>query len=124
MTPRAGAQGREHPHGSTAARDRPKAARCCCRNLTARARDRPARQICLSSEGDVQVDYAFKRELIEQRSLFDLPTFHHELQFCASKGLNHASSCVATVAFFNTIDPKRTSDLRIANFRKSLSMPL
>src|SRR3974390_2442796 len=36
----------------------------------------------------------FERELIEQRSLFDLPKSHHERQSCASTGLNHSSNRV------------------------------
>src|SRR3974390_384665 len=36
----------------------------------------------------------FKRELIEQRSLFDLPKSHHERQSCASTGLNQSSNRV------------------------------
>src|SRR4029077_18087173 len=50
----------------------------------------------------------FQRELIEQRSRFDLPMSHHERQSCASTRLNHSCSCVAT-PFFNTIGQKRTS---------------
>src|SRR4029077_5691049 len=49
----------------------------------------------------------FQRELIEQRSRFDLPMSHHERQSCASTRLNHSCSCVAT-PFFNTIDHKQT----------------
>jgi len=52
-----------------------------------------------------------QRELIEQRSLLDLPMSHHERQPCRSTGLNHSSSCVATADFFNTIGPKRTRTL-------------
>src|SRR5262249_16372197 len=32
----------------------------------------------------------FKRELIEQRSLFDLPMSHHDLQPCQLDRLNHS----------------------------------
>jgi hypothetical protein len=31
----------------------------------------------------------FERELIEQRSLFDLPMSHHDLQSCQLDRLNH-----------------------------------
>ena len=34
-------------------------------------------------------DMPFKRELIEQRSLFDLPMSHHDLQPCQLDRLNH-----------------------------------
>jgi hypothetical protein len=49
-----------------------------------------------------------QRELIEQRSLLDLPVSHHERQSCRSTRLNHSSSCVATADFFNAIDLERT----------------
>jgi hypothetical protein len=44
-----------------------------------------------------------QRELIEQRSLLDLPMSHHGRQSCRSTELNHPSSCVATADYFNTI---------------------
>src|SRR5262245_32853410 len=50
----------------------------------------------------------FERERIEQRSLFDLPMSHHDLQSCLPQRLNQLTSRVATGDFFNTIDPKRT----------------
>src|SRR5437762_13312105 len=50
-----------------------------------------------------------ERELIEQRSLFNLPVSHHDLQSCLAQRLNQRTSCVATEEFFNRIDPKRTS---------------
>jgi hypothetical protein len=50
----------------------------------------------------------FERELIEQRSLFDLPVSHHDLQSCLMQRLNQRTSCVATEDFFNRIDPKQT----------------
>src|SRR6185312_15748926 len=50
-----------------------------------------------------------ERKLIEQRSLFDLPVSHHDLQSCQLDRLNHCYICVATAAFFNKIDPRRTS---------------
>src|SRR4029077_8777294 len=56
----------------------------------------------------------FQRELIEQRSRFDLPMSHHERQSCASTRLNHSCSCVAT-PFFNTIGQKQTSSHRFCN---------
>jgi hypothetical protein len=34
-------------------------------------------------------DMPFERELIEQRSLFDLPMSHHDLQSCQLDRLNH-----------------------------------
>jgi hypothetical protein len=47
----------------------------------------------------------FERELIEQRSLFDLPMSHHDLQSCLVQRLNQRTTCVATEEFFNRIDP-------------------
>src|SRR3974377_1248383 len=49
-----------------------------------------------------------ERELIEQRSLFDLPMSHHDLQSCQLDRLNHGSPCAATAAFFNRIGQKAT----------------
>src|SRR5580698_2054209 len=49
-----------------------------------------------------------KRELIEQRSLFDLPRSHHDLQSCFSQRLNQRISSRATDDFFNTIGHKQT----------------
>ena len=50
-----------------------------------------------------------QRELIEQRSLFDLPVSHHDLQSRLVQRLNQRTSCVATEDFFNTIKGKPTS---------------
>ena len=50
----------------------------------------------------------FKRELIEQSSLFDLPMSHHDLQSCLSQRLNQRISFRATADFFNRIGQKRT----------------
>jgi len=49
-----------------------------------------------------------ERKLIEQRSLFDLPMPHHDLQSCQLDRLNHRYLCVATAVFFNRIDPERS----------------
>src|SRR5262245_40237709 len=49
----------------------------------------------------------FERELIKQRSLFDLPMPHHDSQSCLSQRLNQGTSCVATEDFFNKIGPSR-----------------
>jgi len=46
----------------------------------------------------------FKRELIEQSSLFDLPMSHH-LQCCLSQRLNQRMSSRAIDDFFNSIGP-------------------
>jgi hypothetical protein len=53
-------------------------------------------------------DVPFKRELIEQRSLLDLPMPHHDLQSCQLDRLNHRYPCVATADFFNEIGQKPT----------------
>jgi hypothetical protein len=53
-------------------------------------------------------DMSFERELIEQRSLFDLPMAHHDLQSCQLDRLNHCYLCVATAAFFNRIGQNPT----------------
>src|SRR5262249_46175737 len=50
-----------------------------------------------------------ERELIEQRSLFDLPVPHHDLQSCQLDRLHHLSIYVATAAFFSEIDQKPTT---------------
>jgi hypothetical protein len=47
----------------------------------------------------------FERELIEQRSLFDLPMSHHDLQSRLSPRLNQQTSSPATADFFNAIGP-------------------
>ncbi|MGJ5132962.1 hypothetical protein, partial [Bradyrhizobium oligotrophicum] len=52
-------------------------------------------------------DVPFQRELIEQRSLFDLPMPHHDLQSCPLDRLNHRYLCVATADFFNEIGQER-----------------
>ena len=52
---------------------------------------------------------SFERELIKQRSLFDLPMSHHDSQSCFSQRLNQRNSSFATADFFNKIDPNRTS---------------
>src|SRR5262245_7841589 len=52
---------------------------------------------------------SFERELIKQRSLFDLPMPHHDSQSCLSQRLNQGTSCVATEDFFNKIGQKPTS---------------
>src|SRR5579862_2009429 len=49
----------------------------------------------------------FERELIEQRSLFDLPMSHHDSVL--SHRLNQRPSPRATKEFFNEIDPQQTS---------------
>src|SRR5262245_9176773 len=41
----------------------------------------------------------FERELIEQRSLFDLPMSHHDSQSCFAQRLNQRTSGVATPTF-------------------------
>ena len=51
----------------------------------------------------------FERELIEQRSLFDLPMPHHDPAL--SQRLNQRSSPRATEDFFNGIGQKQTSRL-------------
>jgi hypothetical protein len=56
-------------------------------------------------------DVPFKRELIEQRSLLDLPMPHHDLQSCQLDRLNHRYPCVATADFFNEIGQLETSGL-------------
>ena len=50
----------------------------------------------------------FERELIEQRSLLDLPMPHHDSVL--SRRLNQRPSPRATEDFFNGIGQKRTSD--------------
>ena len=60
----------------------------------------------------------FERELIEQRSLFDLPVSHHDLQSCLEQRLNQRTSCVATAEFFNGIDP--SANIRIPHGRSTL----
>jgi hypothetical protein len=57
-------------------------------------------------------DMPLQRELIEQRSLFDLPMSHHDLQSCQLDRLNHRYLCVATAAFFNRIGQTRNNSLR------------
>jgi len=52
---------------------------------------------------------SFERELIKQRSLFDLPMSHHDSQSCFSQRLNQRNSSFATADFFNKIGPFRTS---------------
>ncbi|HET7190448.1 MAG TPA: hypothetical protein VFI98_00905, partial [Pseudolabrys sp.] len=54
----------------------------------------------------------FERELIEQRSLFDLSVSHHDLQSCLEQRLNQPTTCVATVEFFNTIGQKQPHAVR------------
>ncbi len=49
---------------------------------------------------------------------------HHDLQSCQLDRLNHCYLCVATAAFFNKIDPERTSSDEIwqaltENFERS-----
>src|SRR6516162_7968965 len=51
-----------------------------------------------------------QRELIEQRSLFDLPVSHHDLQSLPNAATESRTSCVATDDFFNTICHKQTSN--------------
>jgi hypothetical protein len=60
-----------------------------------------------------------KRELIEQRSLFDLPRSHHDRQSRFSQRLNQRTSCVATADFFNTIGQKQTSAPHVARVKSS-----
>src|SRR6185503_7901620 len=56
----------------------------------------------------------FERELIEQRSLFDLPRSHHDSAL--SQRLNQCASPRATEDFFNGIDPERTQSSVAAHF--------
>jgi hypothetical protein len=58
-------------------------------------------------------DVPFERELIEQRSLLDLPMSHHDLQSCLMQRLNQRTTCVATEDFFNRIDQKATTLIRL-----------
>src|SRR4029077_145396 len=58
----------------------------------------------------VSGDMPLERELIEQRSLFDLPMPHHDLQSCQLDRLNHRYLCAATAAFFNTIGHNRSEE--------------
>src|ERR1700692_292977 len=50
-----------------------------------------------------------KRELIEQRRLFDLLMSHHDLQSCFPQRLNQRIASRATDDFFNRISHKPTS---------------
>jgi hypothetical protein len=47
----------------------------------------------------VRGNMLFERELIEQRSLFDLPMSHHDLQSCQLDRLNHRSLCAQQPPF-------------------------
>src|SRR5688572_7597847 len=48
-----------------------------------------------------------KREVVEQRALFDLPRSHHRLSPCLSGRLNQRTVALSTAEFFNTIGAKR-----------------
>ena len=87
--------------------------RCCCRRRQIPPDllkvDKPVDRPQLVVGGYMLLE----RKLIEQCSLFDLPMSHHDLQSCQLDRLNHCYICVATAAFFNKIDPKRTSQDRL-----------
>jgi hypothetical protein len=56
----------------------------------------------------VRWNMLLQRELIEQRSLLDLPMSHHERQSWLWPKLNQQIICAATADFFNRIDPEPT----------------
>jgi hypothetical protein len=53
-------------------------------------------------------DVPFKRELVEQRRLIDLPLTHHRFKSPPQGGMNQRSPSASTGVFFNTIGQKTT----------------
>jgi hypothetical protein len=80
----------------------------CCRTVLALVSRHQVRQTYRSSAQMIRWNVLIQRELIEQRSLFDLPVAHHDLQSRLVQRLNQRTSCVATAAW----RPSHTSTVR------------